>query len=486
MLRLALLTLTSLALLGACSRTTPDTLVAVAEREPAREPELDTLGRHATIELALSVAPSDPIRLAIVEGLRASGPASVDALILDYQRAAPSSAEAHAAWRGLIDQVAQQRDAHYGGLFWLRDMNEARAAAAATGKPILSLRLLGDLGSEYSCANSRLFRTLLYADPELAAWLEQEFVLHWSSERPVPRLDIDFGDGRRIARTITGNSAHFVLDARGRTLDVIPGLIARDGFQAALTASLELHAELDPIVDDARWRASLAAAHELRFTTIAERMTEQLSLTRAEPLERDALETWLGRSPNPSRERVPALAAVPMAIGKSRIEAPILAAAPRELGGPAPTPAELRPSEAELWQLGVAATSGEPRLHPNSEAIITGERPLDGLVPAEQRPEAELALRAALLRSLMVDTGKNLYEMRARVAVELARRARDEDSLGFAEVDAWIYAELFETPASDPWLGLVDPTVYTGLDAGGVGSPGLDVARSNSGFEVEG
>jgi hypothetical protein len=464
--RLALLTLASLSLLGGCSRTpaSPDALVGVSEPEAAHD--LDTLGRQATLALALTLAETDPTRLAIVEGLRASGPASVDELIADYQRAAPSSAEQHAAWRGLIDQVAQQRDAHYGGLFWYRDMNQARAAAAASGKPILSLRLLGELTSEYSCANSRLFRTLLYADPELAAWLEHEFVLHWSSERPVPRLDIDFGDGRRIARTITGNSAHFVLDARGRTLDVVPGLIARDGFRAALTASLELHAELAELDDDAQWRASLAAAHERRFTSIATQMTEQLGRTRA-TLERDELEVWLGRSQNPSGAPVPALAAVPMAAAKSRIEAPVLAAAPRELGGVAPTPAEIRPSEAELWQLGHAAT-GEPELHPNSEAIIAAERPLVGLVPAERLAEAELAMRAALLRSLVIDSGKNLYEMRARVAVEIARRARAEDSLGFADVDAWIYADLFETPASDPWLGLVDPTVYTGLDAGGL------------------
>jgi hypothetical protein len=39
--------------------------------------------------------------------------------------------------------------------------------------------------------------------------------------------------------------------------------------------------------------------------------------------------------------------------------------------------------------------------------------------------------------------------------------------LGFADVDAWVYASLFETPAEDAWLGLVDPTVYTGLVDGG-------------------
>src|SRR5690606_38977639 len=100
--------------------------------------------------------------------------------------------------------------------------------------------------------------------------------------------------------------------------------------------------------------------------------------------------------------------------------------------------------------------------------IIASERPLDGLVAAEQRETAALAMRQALIRSIQTDTGKNLLEMHARVHLELASRARDARPLEFTDVDGWLYAELFETPAGDPWLGLVDPAVYTGLVAGGV------------------
>ena len=465
--RLALLTSLSLVLLAGCSgaTNTSDLDLEVAAPEPA--PDLASLERRAAIEVALSLDPEDPERVAFVERLRADGPSALDALLTDYRAASPRDAEVDAAWRGLVDQVAQQRDASYGGLFWYRDMNQARAEAARTGKPILSLRLLGELTSEYSCANSRLFRTLLYADPELASWIEQEFVLHWSSERPVPRLDIDFGDGRRIARTITGNSAHFIVDARGRVVDVIPGLIAGDGFRGELADGLALHQRLARIDDDARWRAQLAAEHEQGFSRLVDGLATQLSSIRDAPVDRDTLATWLGQSPNPDRAPVPALAAVPMAVTKSRIEAPVLAAAPGQLGGPAAEPDALAPSDAELWRLGYARV-GASTLHPNSEAIIARERPLDGLVPADQLAAASQAMRATLLRSLVTDSGKNLFEMHARIHLELARRARGEDSLGFAEVDGWLYAELFETPADDPWLGLIDPSVYTGLDAGGV------------------
>jgi hypothetical protein len=40
--------------------------------------------------------------------------------------------------------------------------------------------------------------------------------------------------------------------------------------------------------------------------------------------------------------------------------------------------------------------------------------------------------------------------------------------LPFAELNAWVYAEVFRTPASDPWLGLRPTAVYTGLPGGAI------------------
>jgi hypothetical protein len=31
-----------------------------------------------------------------------------------------------------------------------------------------------------------------------------------------------------------------------------------------------------------------------------------------------------------------------------------------------------------------------------------------------------------------------------------------------------VYAQLFLTPGSDPWLGLLSPDVYTALEGGGI------------------
>lgn len=95
-------------------------------------------------------------------------------------------------------------------MYWYTDIEQAKAAARTSGKPILSLRLLGSLDQDLSCANSRFFRVALYPNVEISKLLQDPLILHWQSVRPVPKVTIDFGDGRKLERTITGNSIHYI------------------------------------------------------------------------------------------------------------------------------------------------------------------------------------------------------------------------------------------------------------------------------------
>ena len=130
----------------------------------------------------------------------------------------------------MLDALCAQKDAHTSLLYWFTDLGAAIAEARRTRRPILSLRLLGRLDHELSCANSRFFRKLLYPERRINQLLRKDFVLHWQSVRPVPHVTIDFGDGRLVERTITGNSVHVVLDPNGRAVDALPGLLAPDVF----------------------------------------------------------------------------------------------------------------------------------------------------------------------------------------------------------------------------------------------------------------
>lgn len=133
-----------------------------------------------------------------------------------------------------IDREAAQKDAWRSGLFWYTDFNQALAAAKSSGKPILSLRLLGRLDEELSCANSRFFRKTLYVDPNISSLLRSRYILHWESVRPVPIVTIDYGDGMVVKRTLTGNSIHYLLAPDGRVIDALPGLLNADTFEREL------------------------------------------------------------------------------------------------------------------------------------------------------------------------------------------------------------------------------------------------------------
>jgi hypothetical protein len=40
-----------------------------------------------------------------------------------------------------------------------------------------------------------------------------------------------FGDGRKLERTVTGNSIHYILDSDGRLIEALPGLYGPVAFQ---------------------------------------------------------------------------------------------------------------------------------------------------------------------------------------------------------------------------------------------------------------
>jgi hypothetical protein len=151
------------------------------------------------------------------------------------QQRSPQALDAWVAAHGtapspVLDALCAQKDAHTSLLYWFTDLDAAIAEARRTRRPILSLRLLGRLDHALSCANSRFFRKLLYPERRINQLLRKDFVLHWQSVRPVPRVTIDFGDGRVIERTLTGNSVHVVLDPDGYAVDALPGLLAPNVF----------------------------------------------------------------------------------------------------------------------------------------------------------------------------------------------------------------------------------------------------------------
>lgn len=365
-----------------------------------------TAGAGDLAAAAKSAAAGDANGVAL---LRSAGPAGLAAF-----KAAVS--EDHPRYDVTLDQVCAQRDCRASDLFWYTDIEQAKAAARTEGKPILTLRLLGRLDEDFSCANSRFFRTTLYPDARVSKHLRENFILHWKSVRPAPRITIDMGDGRKIERTITGNSAHYVLDAKGRVVDALPGLYGPGAFLRVL-----------------------GAAESIARTTVSMPASERES----------ALRSFHGK-------RADAIA---------KAWAKDLGAA----AGSQPDALEKATRDAE-WRAIAAKHSVDARLDTKSRTLIAERYPsAETAMPiAATKAVVESPMLRQIRsfeRSLGLDTMKNEYLLHRKIHERFAQGQAGDDADALNE---WVYDALFLTPTGDPWLGMIPADAFPALPKNGV------------------
>jgi hypothetical protein len=368
-------------------------------------------------------------------------------------------------WKRLsaaIDTVAAQKDAAYSGLYWYTDLEKAKAAAKESHKPILSLRLLGTLDTEFSCANSRFFRTVLYANADVSKALRERFVLHWQSVRPVPKVTIDMGDGRVISRTITGNSVHYVLDAEGRPLDAVPGLYGPNAFVRALGDAEQLASALAKTTDAGARQVMLTDWHAERASRLTRQWASDLASVTAILVPANTTVALEKVTPT-------AVQAARAATAKSVVEFSIVRAL-------APRVATLKASTTDdAWAriAALPAHAEDAKLDQGSRALVWSKQPAAAdagrLALAKRRVEDPLVrLVANFERSVAEDTVRNEYGFHRTIHEWFAGRLPETAAGDATPLNEKVYAELFLTPSSDPWLGLVPGDAYSALEGDGV------------------
>ena len=387
---------------------------------------------------------------AAIEELRELGPAGLEALLAEHageinRHIADPKLSADNDWQRItraLDLVGQQKNNFISGLYWYTDLAEAKKAAQESGKPILSLRLLGNLTDELSCANSRFFRTVLYPNAQIRDLLRDRFVLHWKSVRPAPRITIDFGDGRKLERTVTGNSIHYVLASDGYAIDAIPGLYGPTAFLRSLQDADTLFKSLAG--------KSLGERNPLLAAYYRDRVNK-ISLA------------WLAEVRNlggtvPSRLVVikdkngEALSVAPLAVTKAAIEVPAI----RSMTGASEALAQV--TDENLWKRIAERHMSDAMLDERSKALIRRQNP----------SLSENDMQRMLYKfweSIALDTVRNEYMMRTKL---YGRMVQPYYRFDLEKMNDDVYANLFLTPGSDPWLGLLSPEVYTGIDNAGV------------------
>jgi len=412
--------------------------------------------------LARKAVSEDPKEsAAAVAELRAMGPFGLNVLLKTYadeinrQIANPVMASTP-RWRRIsaaLDEVAQQKDSYLSGLYWYTDFGQAKAAAGAAGKPILSLRLLGKLNEEFSCANSRFFRTILYSNEEVARTLREKFILHWQSVRPAPRVTIDFGDGRRLERTLTGNSIHYILDQDGRPLDALPGLYGPAAFLREVTAIDGLFQQLSK-KENGNLIQTLLLYQRQRLNRV--------NLNWLADIEKIGGKIPEGFVVTKREDGTPeALQIASLAFTKMVTEASIL----RSMTSSAEALGVV--TDEAAWKKIALAHIADAELDAHSIGLIQRQTQKAFRAEAAERNSDKTLARLVekLQTNIAMDTVRNEYLLHTKLYAWLvADRSRsDLDAL-----NKKVYAELFLTPASDPWLGLYSPETYVALEGGGV------------------
>jgi hypothetical protein len=454
-----------------------------------------------------AVSENPEISKPAIAALRDAGPAGFAALekahhdSFEQHRKETISDDVDPAWRRLkmaLDAVSGQRDCHASHLYWYTDLEAAKRAAKESGKPILSLRLLGKLTDEFSCANSRFFRSTLYANEEVSRVLRERFILHWESVRPVPKVTIDFGDGRKLERTLTGNSIHYILDSDGHVVDALPGLYGPKAFLRGLADAQEILATAkysDCVSDDSVLRECHASKSKeilAQWQNDLEQLGLMASAGQSAPPEAGAA--------GPPR----AVQANNIAGPKSSVETPILAAslatesstvgalskrpgavaankraltkADSEtaiLAGALADPTELTAkTDDSTWPRIAQLHASDAELDAASVAFIRSKNPIAGV--AGTRAMTKRLVEDPMLRMVRsfqntvgIDTVRNQYTFRRQIHEWFANGEMPVD-VDVNALNERVYAQLFLTPSSDPWLGLIPGDVYTALDNNGV------------------
>jgi hypothetical protein len=113
-------------------------------------------------------------------------------------------------------------------------------------------------------------------------------------------------------------------------------------------------------------------------------------------------------------------------------------------------------AEAPEWRKLAPLHADEARLDASSRALFERE--------AASSPHSGQAV-AKFEASMALDTVRNEFLLHSRIHQWFLGSPGQWD---LERLNQKIYAELFLTPSSDPWLGLAPADTYTALDGGGL------------------
>jgi len=261
---------------------------------------------------------------------------------------------------------------------------------------------------------------VLLSDPDVVRTLNERVVAYWESVRPVPKVTIDFGDGRVLHRTLGGNTVMLLCLPDGRVLDAFPGIYAPRDFLPALERSLAFAA-------DFRDEAFVAWHRERATQAVA---AERIRITTSKAFVESPLLEALGMA----QRALPAAPAPARAAASDR-PAPARAAAPDPLANP---------------------QDAFHRLSARIEDVSKGAATVERLRRSYLREGVPRTPEQIGREAVELDSRTNTWLVRPAVHLFFVTQGRPVPR---EECVRAIFREVLHVPVDDPYLGLADALV---------------------------
>jgi hypothetical protein len=151
-----------------------------------------------------------------------------------------------------------------------------------------------------------------------------------------------------------------------------------------------------------------------------------------------------------------AIEAGQLAIGKAVVESPLVMSVLSDTNQNQAALTDI--TDRQMWLQLAERYATDARLDANSRQLI--QRKI-----GEQTPTELDRTIASFEAAMALDSIRNEYVLHSQLHQWFINGLGTED---VAMLNERVYAELFLTPSSDPWLGLVSPDAFSAIEGGGI------------------
>jgi hypothetical protein len=274
-------------------------------------------------------------------------------------------------------------------------------------------------------------RAVLLSDENTAKWLSENFVLSWENVREPAKVSIDFGKGKKLERTLAGNTAFYLTTSDGTVVDVYPGVytpadfrkIVQEGFALALDAQKLPLRDRERFIRDWHTAAFYEAYQAESAKTTGSKMFVESPLLMAMSL--------AGPEP-PARP-------VETTVSKGSVEGPLI----RSIGKSSAQTA-VRGFSGKLDFEGFTSSLADISKSPATVEQARRRFPINDAMSEEEKQ----------MQIIRLDSQTNVVSVRP--AVHLMFRDAVKGTARPQDLTRIVYGQILHIDIDDPYLGLAD------------------------------